>query len=144
MQVIEAESVVAAPPEEVWPVLVDLASYPEWDSGVVRTEGVVRAGEKITVVSAINPKRAFPVRVDELTPPHRMVWVGGMPWGLFRGRRTFELVAVDAGTRFRIREEFSGPLEPLIRRSMPDLRPSLQQFATGLAQRVEDRHGSRG
>jgi len=48
---------------------------------------------------------------------------GGMPLGLFRGVRTYE--------------EYTGPLLPLIWRSMPDLGPSFQQFATGLKQRVE-------
>ena len=33
--------------------------------------------------------------------------------------------------------EYSGPLPPLIWRSMPDLGPSFGRFATGLKQRVE-------
>ncbi|HEY0932782.1 MAG TPA: hypothetical protein VGD91_03480 [Trebonia sp.] len=61
-----------------------------------------------------------------------------MPLGRFRGIRTYE-VSPDAGGRatFRMREEYSGPLLPLIWRSMPDLGPSFEQFARGLKQRVE-------
>jgi len=36
-----------------------------------------------------------------------------------------------------MREEYTGPLLPLIWRSMPDLGPSFQRFARGLKQRVE-------
>ena len=34
-------------------------------------------------------------------------------------------------------ERYSGPLLPLIGRSIPDLGPSFEQFAGGLKQRVE-------
>jgi hypothetical protein len=36
-----------------------------------------------------------------------------------------------------MREEYSGPLLPLMSRSMPDLGPSFAQFANGLKARVE-------
>jgi hypothetical protein len=63
---------------------------------------------------------------------------GGMPFGLFRGVRTYDLSKDgDDRTRFRMREEYSGPLLPLIWRSMPDLAPSFDQFARGLKVRVE-------
>ena len=61
-----------------------------------------------------------------------------MPLGLFRGVRTFALTPEDGGaTRFTMREEYSGPMLPLIWRSMPDLQPSFDQFAAGLKARAE-------
>jgi hypothetical protein len=36
-----------------------------------------------------------------------------------------------------MREEFTGPLLPLIGRSIPDLQPSFDKFANGLKKRVE-------
>jgi hypothetical protein len=63
-----------------------------------------------------------------------------MPLGLFRGVRTYTLSADDGGhTSFRMREEYTGPLLPLIWRSMPDLGPSFSTFAEGLKRRVENR-----
>ena len=41
------------------------------------------------------------------------------------------------GPHFTMREAYSGPLLPLIWRSMPDLGPSFRQFASGLKQRAE-------
>ena len=67
-----------------------------------------------------------------------MTWSGGMPLGLFKGVRTFTLApGSDGTTRFTMREEYSGPLLPMIWRSMPDLGPSFRQFADGLKQHAE-------
>jgi len=51
--------------------------------------------------------------------------------------RTFTLAADGAATRFTMREEYTGPLLPMIWRSMPDLGPSFEQFAQGLKARAE-------
>ena len=103
-----------------------------------RVEGRIASGEKIKVYSEVSPGRAFPLRVSVFEPDRRMVWTGGMPLGLFRGERTFTLTpAGDGVTAFRVREEFTGPLVPLIWRSMPDLGPSFVRFAEGLKVRAE-------
>jgi len=45
-----------------------------------------------------------------------------MPWGLFKGVRTFTLSPQANGvTTFTVREEYTGPLVPLMWRSMPNL-----------------------
>ena len=103
-----------------------------------RVDGRIAPGEKITVRSQANPGRAFPVKVTEFDPGRRMAWSGGMPLGLFKGVRTFSLApGTDGTTRFTMREEYRGPLLPLIWRSMPDLGPSFRQFANGLKRRAE-------
>ena len=137
MKSYESTSHIQADPEAVWRVLADANAYPTWDSGVKSIEGTVAPGEKIKVVSEANPGRAFPIVVTEMVPGQRMTWTGGMPLGLFRGVRTFALTPEDGGTRFRMREEYTGPLLPLIWRSMPDLGPSFEQFARGLKARTE-------
>jgi hypothetical protein len=139
MRSFETNTTIDASPERVWDVLADSSSWPDWDSGVVRVEGELRVGNRVKVVSELNPKRAYPVKVVELEPARGMTWKGGMPLGLFRGVRTYRLSPDGAGrTRFEMREEFSGPLLPLIWRSMPDMNPSFRQFAEGLKRRVED------
>ncbi len=105
---------------------------------MIQVEGRIAPSEKIKVVSSANPKRAFAIKVTEITPGQRMVWSGGMPLGLFKGVRTFTLTPRGEGTtRFDVREEYTGPRLPMIWRSMPDLGPSFQQFATGLKERAE-------
>jgi hypothetical protein len=137
MKSYEAAATIAAEPERVWAVLTDAPAYTEWDSGVEKVEGRIAPGERIKVISAANPGRAFPVKVSGFEPPRGMTWSGGMPLGLFKGVRTFSLTPEGAGTRFTMREEYTGPLLGLIWRSMPDLGPSFEQFARGLKARAE-------
>ena len=101
-------------------------------------EGRIAMGETIKIRSQAAPGRAFPVKVTGFDPPARLRFSGGMPLGLFRGVRTYELTDdADGQVKFRMREQYDGPLLPLIWRSMPDLGPSFQQFARGLKQQVE-------
>jgi hypothetical protein len=133
----EASSTIDASPDAIWAILTDAAGYASWDSGVVGVEGTIAPGEKIKVTSEANPKRAFPVKVTEFDPGRSMTWSGGMPLGLFKGVRTFKLSPAGEATEFGMREEYTGPLLPLIWRSMPDLGPSFEQFARGLKQKAE-------
>jgi len=134
----EASATIAAPPSAVWAILTDAAGYPTWDSGVVSVDGTIAEGETITVHAAVNPGRAFPVKVTEFDAPTAMKWTGGMPLGLFVGERTFTLEASgDGGTSFHMREEYHGPFTAMMWSSMPDLQPSFAQFANGLKTRAE-------
>jgi hypothetical protein len=133
----EASSTIDASPDAIWAILTDAPGYADWDSGVVAVEGRIAPGEKLKVTSEANPKRAFGVEVTEFEPGRAMTWSGGMPLGLFRGVRTFRLSPDGGSTRFSMREEYTGPLLPLIWKSMPDLGPSFEQFARGLKAKAE-------
>ena len=138
MRYYEATSTIAASPEAVWSVLADGAEWPKWDSGVDAVEGMIEMGETIKIRSQAAPGRAFPVKVTRFEPPAHLEFCGGMPLGLFRGVRTYQVSpSAEGGVTFHMREEYTGPLLPLVWRSMPDLGPSFQRFATGLKQRVE-------
>ena len=138
MKEYRATTTIEASPETIWTILTDAAGYPEWDPGVDRIEGRIAPGEKITAFTNLSPGRAFPVKVSEFVPGQRMTWTGGMPLGLFKGERTFTLVLQDhSAVEFTVREVFSGPLLPLIGRSIPDLTSSFEQFAAGLKKRAE-------
>jgi hypothetical protein len=138
MKSYEATATIEASPEKIWAILTDSRGYPSWDSGVQAVDGTIAPGNTIKVRSEASPGRAFPVKVTEFEPGRAMTWTGGMPLGLFTGVRTFRLSpAGDGATRFDVREEYTGPLLPLVWRTMPDLGPSFQQFAAGLKARAE-------
>jgi hypothetical protein len=138
MKSFEASALIEAPPARVWEVLTDVQAWPSWDSGLKAVEGEAASGTTIKLETEQNPGRKWPVKVAELDPEARMVFKGGMPLGLFRGTRTYTLAPDGAAaTRFTMREEFTGPLSPLIGRSIPDLGPGFRQFAEGLKQRAE-------
>jgi hypothetical protein len=138
MKVYQATTTIEALPETIWAILTNAAGYPDWEPGVDRIEGQIAPGETITAYTKLNPGRAFPAKVTEFVPGRKMTWTGGMPLGLFKGERTFNLAPQSNGaTEFTLREVFSGPLLPLIGRSLPDLNAAFEQFAAGLKRRAE-------
>lgn len=128
---------IGADPDTVWRLLTDAAGYTSWNPTIVSLEGSIAQGERIRLVSTVNPKRAFKLNVTEMNPPMRMVWADGMPLGLFKGVRTFTLSPTSGGTEFTMEEVYSGLLEPLISRSIPDMTDSFEAFADGLKQAAE-------
>ena len=137
MKSYEASATIDASPEKVWSVLVATSAWPEWDPFCDKIEGTVALGAKIKAFSKLSPGRAFPVKVAELVENERMVWSGGMPLGLFKGVRTFQITRDGARTRFELREELSGPMLALIGGSIPDMTEAFQKFAGGLKARSE-------
>lgn len=132
---------IRATPAAIWSILTDASQYTSWNSTVDRVEGRIAPGEKITLHVKINPGRAFPVKVTEFESPKKMVWTGGMPFGLFKGERTFTLSERPNGTvEFRMSEEFSGLLSPLIGRTIPNLQPAFDDFAADLKKHAEARN----
>ncbi len=129
---------IDASPTQIWDILTEAEAYPEWDPGMIRLEGKIAHGEKITAYTKISPDRAFPVTVTEFQPGQKMTWASKMPLGLFKGERTFVITENDAGgSDFYMQEEFGGILLPLIGRTIPDLQPSFDNFAAGLKSRAE-------
>ena len=137
MNPFAASATIDASPEEVWTVLADSDGWSKWDSGVDGVTGVLAPGEQVTIHSAVTPGRAFPVNVTRFEPGEFLELTGGLPFGLFRGVRTYRLRREGSATGFSMREVYSGPLSGLFGRSIPDLQPSFKQFVRGLKQRVE-------
>ncbi len=138
MKAYESSARINASPERVWSVLSDGDRWASWESGVTRVEGRIAESAKLKIFSEVSPGRAFPLKVVGYEPSRGMTFAGGMPLGLFRGVRRYTLRPLSGEvTEFTMREEYSGPLLPLIWRSMSDLQPSFDKFAAGLKQQVE-------
>ena len=130
-------TLIRATPEIVWAILTDGTRWTQWNTTIEKIEGSVTPGSRLKVYTKLSPGQAFPVRVSAFTPPQRMVWTGGMPLGLFQGKRTYTLTPKEGGVEFAMEEVFSGLLAPLITRSIPDLQPSFVEFAAALKQWAE-------
>ena len=138
MPTYAVKRLIAADPQTIWDLLADASNYPTWNPAVLGIEGTIAPGERIKLTSTVNPKRAFKLTVTEFGPPHRMVWSDGMPLGLFKGVRTYRLTPqANGSTEFSMEEVFSGLLEPIISKSIPDMTESFEQFADGLTQAAE-------
>lgn len=143
MKSFATTTTIDAPASTIWRLLTTADAYPTWNTTVDRIDGRIALGETITVHAKINPGRAFPVKVRELTPERSMRWASGMPLGLFRGERVYTLTpAAGGGVEFSMRESFSGLLAPLIGRSIPDLQPAFDAFAADLKRAAETEGGS--
>lgn len=139
MKSFNTSILIAATPEDIWSILTDVANWPTWNTTIDKVEGTAALGKKITVYTTVSPGRAFPLKVSTLTPPQRMVWTGGMPLGLFTGERTYTLTEQPDGmVKFEMTEEFRGLMSPLITRSIPDLKPSFDEFAQCLKSAAEN------
>jgi hypothetical protein len=133
----EAKRRIAKGPDHIWPFLTDKRRLLEGGFGILRIEGEIGPGTRFKLWSEASPKRAFPLRVSEFKPPQRMVWEGGMPFGLFKGVRIFTLKPAMGGSDFHVREDYSGPLSGLVGKSIPDLGPSFEKFADALKSLAE-------
>jgi len=138
MKSFSASTDINAAPEAVWAVLTEGSKYTEWDPGIISLEGDIASGEKLTIYAKVSPDRAFKVNVSTFEPHRKMVWSSGMPLGLFKGERVFELAPNGSGgTAFRMSETFTGPMMVLIGGTIPDLTPHFEAFAAGLKRRAE-------
>lgn len=135
-----ASRTIDAPATTVWDLLTDAASYDDWNDAVISIEGPIRQGQTIKLVSVVDPKRTFKLKVTEMREPSRMVWSDGMPLGLFKGERTYTVTdRGDGRSEFRMVEQFTGPLAGLITKAIPDMTDSFTTFADSLKTAAEAR-----
>jgi hypothetical protein len=138
MKAFSVRVFIRATPERIWALLTDAAKFTRWNNTVEKVDGKIALGERVTIHPKINPGRVFPVTVAEFEPPRSMLWTGGMPLGLFKGQRTFTLTpALNGDVEFSMREEYTGLMAPLICRSIPDLQPAFDEFASDLKRAAE-------
>lgn len=127
---------VAASPDVIWALLTDAERYPAWNSTVTSIEGTIAEGESIDLVAQIDPKRTFTLEISEFEPGRKLVWQDG--GRSFKGVRTFTLIPREDGTTdFTMREVFTGTMMGMIEGSLPDFRPSFNQFAADLKAEAE-------
>lgn len=132
--------IIEATPEVIWDLLTEASAYPDWNPAALGIEGEIREGETIKLTSSVNPERQFSLKVSEVEPPSHMVWWDGMPLGLFRGTRRFDVARHgDGSSEFEMEEVYTGLMAPLITRSIPDMTDSFEEFAEGLKVAAESR-----
>jgi hypothetical protein len=139
---IRTEIDIEAPPEVVWPHLIGLLAYADWNPFITAANGSAEVGQRLSLRMEPPGGRAmtFRPRVTAVSEAEHFEWLGhlGVP-GLFDGRHRFELVATDSGTRFVQSEAFRGLLvRPL--RTMLDgpTRKGFEAMNDALRRRVRE------
>jgi hypothetical protein len=113
METIHTDIEIEATPEQVWAVLSDFSSYPEWNPYITSIKGAPQPGTKLEVILQAKGKKpqTFKPEVTQAEPGRVFEWLGHLGFkGIFDGRHHFQLEATDNGTHFVQREEFSGVL----------------------------------
>ncbi|MGB2693795.1 MAG: SRPBCC domain-containing protein [Dehalococcoidia bacterium] len=111
---LRTEIEIDAPPERVWRVLTDFASFPEWNPFMPNLHGEAKVGSKLEVEMRPPGGRAMTFRPTVLaaTPNRELRWLGrvGLP-GVFDGEHRFAIEALDGNrSRFVQSERFTGAL----------------------------------
>lgn len=118
---IVTEIIIEGTAADVWNVLVDLESYPDWNPFITRSTGEIKLGGTLENVLMSNGKPLiFKPVITDVQEGQRFEWLGRTFLGGFRGRHYFELVESGSGfTKLIHGEIFSGFLAtvllPLIR-----------------------------
>jgi hypothetical protein len=137
MRVFQTSIEIAAQPARIWALLTDAEGYPQWNSTIHIVDGSIGPGTMLAIYTKSTPGRGFPLKVVEFEPERRMVWEGVLPMRMFKGVRTLTLTPAGGAVRFDMREEFRGPLMPLIVRMIPDQQPHFDAFARDLKAAAE-------
>lgn len=120
MNHLHTEISITAPPDHIWHLLTDFASYPHWNPFIRRASGELREGAQLEVYLQPSGARGmtFRPRVLKAEPDRELRWLGHflIP-GLFDGEHIFTIEPLEAGrVRFVQREIFTGILVPLFMR----------------------------
>jgi hypothetical protein len=96
---ISTTTEIAAPPEQVWAVLADLASYPHWHPVFRKVSGQLAVGSKLTITTTTPNGRTMTARVTVVAaePGRELRWVSKL-LGITISQRSFLLSKVDGGT----------------------------------------------
>lgn len=116
----------------VWTLLTNASDYERWNSTIVSLEGEIEVGKKIKLVSTLDPKRTFKIKIKEMTPE------SAMRWGDSQGNRIFTIEKTGTNSvRFSMDEKIGGLMFPLYAKHIPPFDESFEQFAADLKKEAE-------
>jgi hypothetical protein len=133
---------IDATPEDVWQVLSDFGSHPQWNPFITRAEGEAQPNSRLVMRMQPVGARGTTVHptVVEATPGHRLRWQGrlGMP-GIFDADHTVTIIPREEGrVRLSQDEHFGGLLVPLLARSLDrHTQPAFEAMNAALKHRAE-------
>ncbi len=142
MKELRAEIEINAPPERVWQLLTDFASFPQWNPFIRQASGEPREGAQLQVYLQPSGSKGmtFRPKVLKAEQNRELRWLGHflIP-GLFDGEHIFTIEPLEAGhVRFVQRELFTGILVPLFARWLStDTRRGFEEMNQALKLRAE-------
>jgi len=142
MKELKTEIDINGTADQVWEVLTDFSSFPEWNPFIKKIEGEFKIGAKLKVYMEPPGGKGMTFKpvVKILKPKAEFWWLGSllMP-GIFDGEHIFQLEKIDNNkTKFIHRENFSGLLIPLFWKSLnSNTRQGFEEMNKALKEKVE-------
>jgi len=139
MTEISANIQIAAAPEQVWAVLADLPSYPQWNPLFRAASGQVTTGSHITLKTARpGTGRILTVKVTVLAaePGTELRWKSSLP-GIITGEHSFTLTPAGGGTQLVQTETYRGLLSRMSGKTITRTQASFRALNEAIRQRVE-------
>jgi hypothetical protein len=138
---IRSETTIEGTPDEVWGVLSDFASYPEWNPGMAQVLGEANVGTRLHIRFQLNGGRVMTMKPTVLVaePGRELRWLGRLLLpGIFDGEHRFEIHEAEPGrVRFVQGERFKGLLVPFLRKLIEvDTATTFTKVNAALAARV--------
>jgi len=140
-QMVSAEIEIAAPPEHVWAVLSDLASYPQWHPVFTEASGQLAAGSKISLTSTqAQGGRTMTAKVKVLTaePAAELRWRSHV-LGYMVSERSFTLSPAGGGTRLVQTGTYRGFFARLPPKSITRIQAGFEAINRAIKQQAEAR-----
>jgi hypothetical protein len=131
--------VIHAPPEQVWRVLVDLASYSRWNRTIPSAAGRVAPGQRLRLRLHLGGgSRPFSPTVVAVHPHEEMLLSARIVHpGVLQATHRFHVQPEGDGTRFTQRWEVIGALAGVAWRGIRKGFPAFEEMARDLAREVE-------
>jgi hypothetical protein len=143
MRTLDAAVEIEAPAQQVWEVVTDFATYPQWNPFIIRAEGIPVPGARLKVTIRAPGYRpvTFRPRVLRAVEGRELTWLGrALLPGLFDGRHSLTVEALgEARSRFRTHEEVSGILLPVLGKLMRASQQGFERLAAAAKARAEAR-----
>jgi hypothetical protein len=127
--------------QQVWEILTDFPSYPEWNPFIRSVVGEAVAGAKLRV--RIQPPGGrgltFRPRVLVAEPERELRWLGHLLVPrVFDGEHSFKIEQIDERrVKFDQAERFTGALVPLFGRTLEPTRRGFEAMNEALKRRAE-------
>lgn len=135
---IQTNIQIQATPEQVWAVLTDFESYPEWNPFISKLEGITKVGQRFRAHIA---NMTFKPKLLAFDPGKRFEWIGHLwiPGIFFGGKHRFELEQqYDRSTVLYHSETFTGILVPFLKKMLNnETKPGFEAMNMALKKRVE-------
>ena len=143
LQEIETVIEISAPPSKIWPVLIDINNWQQWNPIVNDSNGVAAVGSALTIT--MTGKKAgkdgpeYNPTIIDLEQPHYFRWQAHMLAGfIFTNDKIIKLEETSTGTRLTHIETFRGLLAPIMCGQMEKgVPPMLNAMNQALKELVE-------